>query len=123
MRKAVVLMSVLAGLAVFAAPARADLTVGVWARGDGAAKVRVSPCGDALCAVNVWIRNPGSENVGDRLIMKLRTVRPGVMEGSAYDPQRNLTLSSQITLDGDRMVTRGCVLGGLICRTASWTRE
>lgn len=115
-------------LGVCMSPARADLSSGIlpsgiWARGDGNAKVRISPCGSSLCAVNVWIRNPGSEKVGDRLILDLKTVRPGVLEGSAFDPQRNLRLTSKITLNGDNMVTSGCVLGGLLCRTASWTRE
>lgn len=107
--------------------ARADslggLTSGIWARGDGDAKVRISPCGGSLCAVNVWIRNPGSEKVGDRLVMTVKPKAPGVFEGSAFDPQRNLRFSSRITISGNSMTTSGCIFGGIICRTASWTRE
>jgi uncharacterized protein (DUF2147 family) len=99
------------------------LTSGVWARGDGNAKVRISPCGGSLCAVNVWIRNPGSEKVGDRLVMTVKPKSAGVFEGSAFDPQRNLRFSSRITISGNSMTTSGCVFGGIICRTASWTRE
>lgn len=106
-----------------ATPAKAELTSGIWARGDGNAKVRISPCGGSLCAVNVWIRNPGSEKVGDRLVMTVKPTSSGVYEGSAFDPQRNLRFSSRITLNGNSMTTSGCVLGGIICRTASWTRE
>lgn len=121
--KHVLAMSMMAGLAASPAFASSELTSGVWARGDGAAKIRISPCGEALCAINIWIRNPGSEKVGDRLVLNVRPTAPGVFEGSAYDPQRNLHLTSRITLNGNRMTTNGCVLGGILCRSVSWTRQ
>lgn len=113
------------GLAIFAAsvaPAAADITSGVWLRGDGAAKVRVQRCGDALCAVNVWIKNPGDEKVGDKLVMEVSPKGPGHLEGSAYDPQRNLRFSSRITYTDTSMTTSGCILAGLICRSVNWTK-
>lgn len=110
-------------LAATGASASAETTSGTWARGDGNAKVRISPCGGSLCAVNIWIRNPGDEKVGDRLVLTVKPTKPGVLEGTAFDPQRNLRFSSRITLNGNSMTTSGCVLGGIICRTVSWTRE
>ena len=62
--------------------AAADITTGVWLRADGLAQVRVQPCGQALCAVNVWIKNPGDEKVGDRLVLNVKPVKPGLMEGA-----------------------------------------
>ena len=107
---------------VVAAPAAADITSGTWLRSDGQAKVRVQKCGSALCAVNVWIKNPGDEKVGDRLVLNVKEVKPGLMEGGAFDPQRNIRFSSKITYSDSSMTTSGCVLGGLLCKSVSWTK-
>lgn len=115
----------LSGAAVFfsgVASAEADITSGLWMRGDGLAQVRVQRCGDAYCAINVWVKNPGDEKVGDRLVLNVKPVKPGTMEGSAYDPQRNLRFSSKITYSDKSMTTSGCVLGGLLCRSVSWNK-
>ncbi len=106
-----------------ATPALADLTSGVWSRGDGNARVKISPCGAALCAINVWIKTPGSENVGDRLVMNVKETAPGKYAGTAYDPKRNLRFSTTITVNGNRMTTSGCVLGGIICKSQQWARR
>lgn len=105
-----------------AASAQADITSGLWMRADGQAQVRVQRCGEALCAVNVWVKNPGEEKVGDRLVLNVKPVRPGTMEGSAFDPQRNLRFSSKITFSDTAMTTSGCVLGGLLCRSVTWSK-
>ena len=104
------------------AAAQADITSGKWMRGDGLAQVRVQKCGEAFCAVNVWVKNPGDEAVGDRLVLNVKPVKPGPMEGSAYDPKRNLRFSSKITYSENAMTTSGCVLGGLFCRSVSWNK-
>jgi uncharacterized protein (DUF2147 family) len=109
-------------MVAFAAPAAADITSGTWLRADGLAKVRVQKCGSALCAVNIWIKNPGDEKVGDRLVLNVKEVRPGLMEGGAFDPQRNIRFSSKITYSDSNMTTSGCVLGGLLCKSVNWTK-
>ena len=106
-----------------AVPAAADITSGVWRRADGNADVRVERCGAALCAVNVWIRTPGDERVGDKLIMNVKPTKPGVMEGDAFDPKRNMRFSSRITYSDDKMTTSGCMLGGLLCKSVNWTKR
>jgi uncharacterized protein (DUF2147 family) len=97
--------------------------LGLWARGDGVARVRIAPCGGALCAVNTWIK-PGvaDEKVGDRLVMEVKPAGPFSLSGAAFDPQRNLNYRLNIHLTGRTMTTRGCVLGGLLCRSVGWTR-
>ena len=106
-----------------ATAALADITSGVWSRGDGNARVKISPCGAALCPINVWIKSPGSENVGDRLVMNVKQTAPGKYAGTAYDPKRNLRFSTTITVNGNRMTTSGCVLGGIICKSQQWARR
>ncbi|TQN63505.1 DUF2147 domain-containing protein [Agrobacterium tumefaciens] len=108
-------------LAVFAAEA-ADID-GNWARGDGNAKVLISPCGDNICATNTWIK-PGTpkEKTGDRLVMDIKPDENGVYSGTAFDPQRDKSYRITVTVDGNSMTTKGCIVAGLLCKGISWTR-
>jgi uncharacterized protein (DUF2147 family) len=104
-----------------AQPAQAQSVYGAWARDDGLVRSRIGPCGRQICATNIWVKDPqGPEKAGDRLQMTLKEQRPGHWSGSAFDPQRNLTYDMTLTVDGRRMSTSGCVLGGLLCKAAGW---
>jgi uncharacterized protein (DUF2147 family) len=108
--------------AALPANATGEGIVGNWARGDGNARVRIAPCGEALCAINTWIRDPASdEHVGDKLVMKV-SGSGSSMAGTAYDPQRKLSYSLEINYGQSSMQTRGCVLAGIVCKSVSWTR-
>jgi uncharacterized protein (DUF2147 family) len=111
-----------AGLISTTAAAESRLD-GIWARGDGNAKVRLEPCGQDVCAVNTWIK-PGtpSEKAGDKLVMSVKPEGNGTFEGTAFDPQRNLNYNIRVSVNGKQMVTKGCVLAGIICKDVSWTR-
>lgn len=115
-----------AALLTFAVPAAADTDdiFGTWLRSDAAARVRMAPCGDAICAINVWIRDADKqdENVGDRLVFRIAR-KADAWHGTAYDPRRGLNLTATLKASGDRMETTGCALGGIICRTTQWTRS
>lgn len=104
------------------ASAMADSPNGHWARGDGNARVRIAPCGANLCATNTWIRNPGKERVGQVLVMKVKKSAPGTWKGSAFDPQRKMNFSMNMNVGKQNMTTRGCIAGGLICKSTTWTR-
>ncbi|WP_202326013.1 DUF2147 domain-containing protein [Mesorhizobium sp. 113-3-9] len=96
---------------------------GTWNRGDGNAKVRIAPCGSNICATNVWIRDTsGGEAVGDRLVMTLRPKSADTLAGKAFDAKRALTYAIQLKVAGQRLVTRGCVAGGLVCKSVNWSR-
>lgn len=97
--------------------------MGDWARGDGAARVRIAPCGTNICATNTWIK-PGtkSEKTGDVLVMTVKGDKSGDYKGSAFDPQRNMTYRLSMKVGDKSMTTRGCVLGGLICKSVSWSK-
>lgn len=114
-------MSVIAASAG-SSTAEAVSPLGLWARGDGVAKVKIAPCGGKLCATNTWIK-PGTsgEKAGDVLVMSVK--KDGeAYTGSAFDPQRNLTVSMTMTVKPQTMVTRGCVLGGILCKSVKWSR-
>ncbi|NTJ43079.1 DUF2147 domain-containing protein [Agrobacterium larrymoorei] len=104
------------------AAAAADIN-GQWARGDGNAKVEIAPCGSDICAINTWIK-PGTpkEKSGDKLVMSIKPSSDGEYSGTAFDPQRDLTYKITVSVKGDSMTTKGCVLAGILCKGVSWTR-
>ncbi len=106
-----------------AATAGSDDIFGNWSREDGAARVKVANCGGNICATNTWIKDPvqQKEKVGDRLIFTIKAV-DDQWSGSAYDPQRKLKLTAKLKATGDSMVTTGCLLGGLLCRSTNWRK-
>ncbi len=97
--------------------------VGLWARGDGKALVKIERCEQALCAINTWIR-PGAddEKVGDRLVLNVAPKGPTTWTGEAWDPQRKKSFKIRIETGEHEMTTHGCVLLGLLCKDMNWTR-
>lgn len=107
------------------APAVAEGTPdpsGVWLRGDGNARVRIAPCGSNICATNVWIGDTsGGEAEGDQLVMTLEPKSDNTLAGTAYDAKRKRTYSMSMKVSKSSLVTRGCILGGVLCKSVSWT--
>jgi uncharacterized protein (DUF2147 family) len=96
---------------------------GNWARDDGKVRMVIAPCGDAFCATNTEVNDPsGEQRVGDRLVLKLTAVSSSVFQGQAYDVRRQKTYKMTITVQGTTLHTTGCVLLGIVCKGADWTR-
>jgi uncharacterized protein (DUF2147 family) len=97
---------------------------GDWMRADGKTRVHIAPCGPQICAVSTWIRDKsGDEQVGDRLVMTLEAQSATALVGDAFDVKRNRNYSLKISFVGpDTMQTRGCMMKGIVCKTANWTR-
>lgn len=123
MKNPVVLIFAAALLAAHSALAeQAADPSGVWLRDDGNARVEIAPCGGDICATNLWIGDTSrGEEAGDRLVMSLEPQSADTLAGTAYDVKRDRTYSMTLQVGEDRLVTRGCVLGGVLCRDVSWT--
>lgn len=94
---------------------------GIWLRDDGNARVRIAPCGDKICATNLWIGDTSKgEAPGDRLVMSLQQKSADTLAGTAYDAKRDRTYSITVQVFNNALVTRGCILGGLLCRDVGW---
>jgi uncharacterized protein (DUF2147 family) len=116
-------LSVIAWLAAGGqGPACASEIAGRWERADGVARVNVAPCGASLCMTNFWIKPGSDEKVGEYLAFDVKPSASGVLSGSGYDPQRGLRFSVEIAFNAERMTTKGCLVGGLVCRESAWTR-
>jgi uncharacterized protein (DUF2147 family) len=109
---------------LLAATAPGSQLTGNWARGDGNVRIKIVPCGANFCATNTWVKNPkGKEHVGDELILSLQPASGSVLKGQGYDVRRKMKFSMTITLQPTSMRTSGCVLLGVVCKTADWSRE
>lgn len=123
MRRIVGLIMVLLAGSAQMAVAQDVVPSGVWMRGDGNARVRIAPCGDKICATNVWIMDTSKgEAVGDKLVLTVKPKSGGVLTGKAFDPKRSLTYSIEITIKDTSLTTRGCFIGGMLCKTVNWAR-
>lgn len=94
---------------------------GVWLRDDGNARVRIAPCGRNICATNLWIRDTSKgEEAGDRLIMSLQPKSSDTLSGTAFDEKRERTYSITVQVSDNALLTRGCILGGMLCKNVRW---
>ncbi|MFT4098532.1 MAG: DUF2147 domain-containing protein [Rhodoblastus sp.] len=121
MKKAILIC---AGVLAFAAPAAAADIVGTWMRSNGESRIRMAPCGGAVCGSISWLKTPGKGDakVGQQVFFDMKPDGSGGWAGSAFNPEDGKTYAGKATVSGSNMTTKGCVLGGMICKSVSWTR-
>ncbi len=114
----------------------ADVT-GVWLSASGETKVRIAPCGGSLCGTVVWAKgdpkdteNPdaGKQSRPVQGIQMLWGLKPtGKAEeygGKLYNYKDGKTYDGKMSLSSaDKLKLSGCVLGGVICKSQSWSRS
>ena len=110
-------------LALTCAAASAADASGVWLRDSGASRVRIAPCGAALCGTIVWLKDAdGPAKVGQKVFFDMKPNGDNAWSGSAFNPEDGKNYSGKMTLSGDTLTTAGCVLGGLVCKSVKWSR-
>lgn len=132
-------------LALLPLHAYAADAIGVWVTEDGKARVRVAACGPALCGTIISLKEPTDPETGrpktdkNNADASLRT-RPmiGVQivlamkpsgtankwTGQVYNAEDGKTYSGSLTLQNANTIKlEGCILGGLVCKSSSWTRS
>lgn len=114
----------------FAGAAFADPLEGSWRTevDDGAyAYVTIAPCGAAYCGVIAQTFNASgeyqSENLGRQIVINMAPVGGTAYEGQVWRPSNNKVYLGKMDLLGDTVQLRGCVAGGLICSSQTWTRN
>ena len=133
MRK--LLLSTIAALAVSMGAAFAAEPTGTWVTQGGDSKVRIVPCGGGFCGTIVWLNedrkdsnNPdpslrGRSLVGVQLIFNMQGSGDSY-SGKLYNPRDGKTYSGKLkTIGADKLQLSGCVLGGLICKSETWTKS
>ena len=70
----------------------------------------------------VWLRDPnGPGQVGQQVFFGMGQAGPNRWTGSAHNPEDGRDYDGSMTLSGNHLVTQGCALGGMICKTVNWT--
>lgn len=106
----------LAAAMVFAAGAAyADDIEGNW-RTQSGNNARISGCGSAFC-----IKMTSGEHTG-KSIGKMSPSGGTKYTGEITDPADDKTYAGRATLSGNVLKMKGCVLGGLICKSQTWNR-
>ena len=119
-----------AALLALATPALADPVEGTWKTQPGDdgnyAHVEIATCGANICGTlgdaydgsGNAIENP---NQGKQMVWDMKPKGDGAYAGGKiWAPDRDKTYNSRMTLAGDALDVKGCVLG--ICRGQTWTR-
>jgi len=117
------------------APALAADATGIWLSQSGETRIHIAPCGGALCGTVVWQKTPGKDVnnpdpakqsrpvVGIQMISGMKPSASGEYAGQLYNFQDGKTYSGKLTVAGPNALNlSGCVLGGIVCRSQTWTR-
>ncbi|PVB60742.1 DUF2147 domain-containing protein [Labrenzia sp. 011] len=123
-------------LAAASAGATAADARGDWVRANGASKIRITSCGNALCGKLIWLRTPRNDTknpdtakrdrplLGIDIVQSMKpTGKGGQWKGKVYNAEDGKTYTGFIALEGaEKLKLEGCVMGGLICKGETWTR-
>ncbi len=124
------------------APAHAADPLGTWSTQGAKAQVRIVNCSGGLCGAIVALSEPNdaagkpkadinNEDKGKRSrpiigVQILLGMKPGGAnrwDGQVYNAEDGKTYSGNITLqNANTLQLQGCALGGMICRSQTWTR-
>jgi uncharacterized protein (DUF2147 family) len=96
--------------------------LGAWMRDDGNVRVNVAPCGNAVCMTNVYVKPGADDKVGERVEFTLQGLDGEKLTGTMYDPKGKTSYPVTVSVAGGTMTTRGCALGGIVCKSVGWTR-
>jgi uncharacterized protein (DUF2147 family) len=121
----------LAVLLIAGQPAAAAEVFGTWKSPKNSVHLDIRPCGQQACGFVIWAspgadadarKGSGKPLVGQQLLRDFRPDKAG-WRGKVYAPDLNRTFTGTAKLlDDDRLEAKGCVLGGLICKTQIWQR-
>ena len=122
----------IAGQGAVAQPASTD-AYGVWRNPKDNVRVEIRPCGAAACGTVIWAspkaqakaRAAGTSSlVGTEVLKNLELdQRRGVWRGKVFVPELNRNFTGVAEpVDAGRLRAKGCVIGGLLCKSQVWTK-
>lgn len=107
----------------------ADPIEGLWQTqpDEGAsAFVSIAPCGAAFCGTIVKTFRGKDEykspNIGKQIVIGMTPAGEGTYKGKVLRPADDRIYGGKAQVSGRTMTLSGCVAGGLICKSQSWTR-
>jgi uncharacterized protein (DUF2147 family) len=105
------------------APALAQDPSGAWLVAEQDARVRIGPCGPSFCGWISWLKGSTSlAKMGQRVLWDLKEQADGSWRGKAFNPRDGGTYIGSLVVSRATLTMRGCVFGGLFCKSSLWTR-
>lgn len=118
-------------LLISAAPAPEGIE-GVWANPRNSVHIRYESCGKgAICGTVIWAsekaiadaKRGGTDSlIGTQIFRNLYKSGPNSWKGKVYVPDIRKTFSGTVTIEGDKMIGRGCLVLGVGCKSQTWSR-
>ncbi|MBV7409266.1 DUF2147 domain-containing protein [Maritimibacter sp. DP1N21-5] len=108
----------------------ADPAIGIWQTqvDEGSfAMVNMYACGPAVCGtITRTFKADGTEydspNKGKQIVMNMTPQGDGAYAGEVLRPADNKTYIGKMQITGNDLALKGCVAGGLICKSQSWKK-
>jgi len=107
--------TIVAAAMLLAGAAYADPIEGNW-RTQSGETAAIANCGGGFCITLKTGKHKG------KAIGRLTPAGGGQYGGSITDPNNDKTYTGKASVDGGSMNLKGCVLGGLICKSQAWTK-
>ena len=115
---------------------------GTWLTQDGASRIKLSDCGGAVCGAIVWLKEPKDDSgkpktdknnsdqskrsrplLGVQIVLGMKPAGTDKWTGQVYNAEDGKTYSGNLTFSGgDSLKLQGCALGGLVCKSQTWTK-
>jgi uncharacterized protein (DUF2147 family) len=117
--------------------------VGNWLTQTGTSRIKIADCGGALCGTIIWLKEPNDPEtgkpktdknnsdaakksrplIGVQIVLGMKPAGEGKWTGQVYNAEDGKTYSGNLTYSGGTSLQlQGCALGGLVCKSQTWTR-
>jgi len=140
-RFALAFAAIAVALTATSRPARAADPSGVWLSQDGDVKMKIAPCGGAICGNIAWLKQPNDETgkpkvdknnadagkrhrpvLGSAVVLGMKPDGADQWSGQVYNAEDGRTYSGHFILTAANSAQlKGCV--AIICKTRNWTRS
>jgi uncharacterized protein (DUF2147 family) len=125
----------LAFMATFAGtPGHAAEPIGTWLSQSGETKVKIAPCGTALCGTVIWVKGGGTDKMNPdpakagRPLVGIQMIHDAVKSGSGYrgslyNYKDGGTYAGKLQMLGDsQLKLSGCRMR-VFCRSQTWMKS
>src|SRR6266480_2794216 len=124
-------------------PAAAGDPSGTWLTEGGKSRIKIADCGGALCGTIIGLKEPNDPEtgkpkidknnsdagkrsrplIGVQIVLGMKPSGEGKWAGQVYNAEDGKTYSGNLTFTGgDSLQLQGCALGGLVCKSQTWTK-
>lgn len=105
---------------------------GIWQNPKDTVHLQLRQCGDRICGDVVWATEAAKADarrggkvdlVGQQLLRDFVRGDDGLARGKVFVPDLGLTFKGSAQhVNADAIKVKGCLVGGLICKSQVWTR-